>query len=62
MAWRIVRHSGLIDDLPTYYGVQWVRPSGWRETGKPLARGEQPDAKKHELEFRDKCGDVEQSF
>ena len=62
VAWRIVRHLGVINDLPTYYGVEWVLPGGWRKPGKPLGRGEAADPKKHELEFRDKCGDVEQSL
>jgi len=62
VAWRIVRHNGLIHDLPTYYAVQWVRPGGWRKPGLPLDVGEQPDPKKHELEFRDKCGEVEYSL
>lgn len=62
VAWRIVRHNGLIDDLPTYYAVDWVRPGGWRKPGLALGVGEQPDPKKHELEFRDRCGDIEQSL
>jgi len=62
VAWRIVRHNGHIDDLPTYYSVEWVRPAGWNEPGLPLRPGEKPDPKKHELEFRDKCGEVEQSL
>ena len=62
VAWRIVRHTGEIDDLPTYYSVEWVRPNGWEKPGSPLRHGEEPDPKKHELEFRDKCGDVEQSL
>ena len=62
VAWRIVRHNGLIDDLPTYYAVEWVRPGGWREPGLALRVGEQPDPKKHQLEFRDKCGEIEQSL
>lgn len=62
VAWRIVRHTGHINDLPTYYGVEWVRPAGWNEPGLPLRSGEKPDPKKHELEFRDKCGEVEQSL
>jgi hypothetical protein len=62
VAWRIVRHIGHIADLPTYYGVEWVRPAGWNEPGLPLRPGEKPDPKKHELEFRDKCGEVEKSL
>lgn len=62
VAWRIVRDTGVIDDLPTYYAVEWVRPGGWRKPGLPLATGEKPDPQKHELEFRDVCGDVEQSL
>jgi hypothetical protein len=62
VAWRIVRHNGLIHDLPTYYAVGWVRPGGWGQPGLPLGVGEQPDSKEHELEFRDKCGDIEQSL
>jgi hypothetical protein len=62
VAWRIVRHTGEIDELPTYYAVEWVRPAGWREPGVPLRAGEKPDPEKHELEFRDKCGEVEQSL
>jgi hypothetical protein len=62
VAWRIVRHMGVINDLPTYYNVEWVRPGGWREPGTPLVPGEQADPKRHGLEFRDKCGDVEQSL
>ena len=62
VAWRIVRHNGLIHDLPTYYAVDWVRPGGWRKPGFALGVGEQPDPKKHELEFRDRCGDIEQSL
>lgn len=62
VAWRIVRHNGLIHDLPTYYAVGWVRPGGWRKPGLGLAVGEQPAPKKHQLEFRDRCGDIEQSL
>jgi hypothetical protein len=62
VAWRIVRHNGLIHDLPTYYAVDWVRPGGWRKPGLALRVGEQPNPKKHELEFRDRCGDIEQSL
>ena len=62
VAWRIVRHNGLIHDLPTYYAVNWVRPGGWRKPGLALGVDEQPDPKKHELEFRDRCGDIEQSL
>ena len=62
VAWRFVRHNGLIHDLPTYYAVEWVRPGGWREPGLALRVGEQPDPKKHQLEFRDKCGEIEQSL
>lgn len=62
VAWRIVRHTGVIHDLPTYYAVEWVWPGVWRQPGRPLASGEHPDAKKHKLEFRDKWGDVEQSL
>jgi hypothetical protein len=62
VAWRIVHHTGHINDLPTYYGVEWVRPAGWNKPGLPLRSREKPDPKKHELEFRDKCGEVEKSF
>jgi hypothetical protein len=62
VAWRIVRDHGSIADLPTYYAVQWVRPAGWDEPGIPLRADERPDATKHKLEFRDRCGDVEQSL
>lgn len=62
VAWRIVRHNGLIHDLPTYYAVDWVRPGGWRKPGLALGVGEHPDPTKHELEFRDKCGDIEQTL
>jgi|SRR6266542_554901 len=62
VAWRLVLHIGHINDLPTYYGVEWVRPAGWNKPGLPLRPGEKPDPKKHELEFRDKCGEVETSL
>jgi len=62
VAWRIVRHTGEIDDMPTYYGVQWVRPTDWDKPGIPLRADEKPDATKHKLQFRDKCGDVEDSL
>ena len=62
VAWRIVRDSGVIDDLPTYYDVQWVSRGAWDEPGIPLAEGEQPNSRKHILEFRDICGDVESSL
>jgi hypothetical protein len=62
VAWRIVRHTGKITDLPTYYAVQWVRPTEWDKPGVPLHDSEKPDATKNKLEFRDKCGDVEQSL
>lgn len=62
VAWRIVRHNGLIHDLPTYYRVDWVRPGGWRKPGIALGASEQSDPKKHQLEFRDRCGDIEQSL
>ena len=62
LAWRIVRDTGHIHDLPTFYSVAWVRPAGWKKPGVPLAPGEKPDPRKHELEFSDKCGDVEQSL
>jgi|GEM_PF-6332351 hypothetical protein len=62
VAWRIVRHTGKIDDLPTYYAVQWVRLTDWDKPGVPLRAEEKPDAAKHKLEFRDKCGDVEDTL
>jgi hypothetical protein len=62
LAWRWVRHNNEIDDLPTSYGVEWVQPGGWRKPGIPLPPGEQPDPKKHELQFRDKCGDADHSL
>src|SRR4030095_525617 len=62
VAWRIVRGSGEIDDLPTYFSVTWVIPAGWREPGTPLSQSQKPDSRKHVLEFRDICGDVEQSL
>jgi hypothetical protein len=55
-------HTGHIADLPAYYGVEWVRLAGWNEPGLPLRPWEKPDPKKHELEFRDKCGEVEKSL
>jgi len=62
VSWRIVRYRDAIDDLPTYYSVEWVVPAGWRKPGVPLAQGQEPDPVKDELEFRDKCGDVENQF
>ena len=62
VAMRIVRHLGEIDDCPTSYRVEWVTPGGWRMPGVPLHPGEQPDPAKHELEFRDRCGDMVTSF
>ena len=62
VAWRIVRHSGEIDDQPTYYSVEWVRSTDGDKPGVPLRADEKPDATKHQLEFRDKCGDVEDSL
>lgn len=62
VSWRIVRYMGEVDDLPTYYAIQWVIPAGFRQLGTPLREGQQPDPLKNRLEFRDKCGDVEQSF
>jgi len=57
-----VRHSGEINDLPTYYAVEWVRPAGWRQPGVPLGAAETADPQKHQLEFRDVCGEVEQTL
>ena len=62
VSWRIVRHMGRVDDLPTYYAVQGVTPAGFRQPGSPLPDGQQPDPVKNMLEFRDKCGEVENSF
>lgn len=62
VAWRIVRDVGEVDDLPTYYGVQWVKPAPYGEHGAPLGTGESPDPTRHRLEFRDKCGDIEQTL
>ena len=62
VAWRIVRDHGIVADLPTYYAVQWVKPNGWRQPGTPLISNVKPDPRKHELEFRDKCGDIEQTL
>jgi hypothetical protein len=62
VSWRIVRHMGWVDDRPTYYSVQWVIPAGFRQPGKALPESQQPDPAKNKLEFRDKCGEVEQSF
>jgi hypothetical protein len=59
--WRIVRHMD-VDDLPTYYSIEWVIPSGFRQPGKPLPDGQHPDPVNNKLEFRDKCGDVGQSL
>jgi hypothetical protein len=60
--WRIVRHMGDVDDLPIYYSIEWVIPAGFRQPRKPLPDGQHPDPVNNELEFRDKCGDVEQSL
>ncbi|MBZ5507464.1 MAG: hypothetical protein LAO78_18550 [Acidobacteriia bacterium] len=60
--WRIVRHHGEIDDLPTAYAVKWVLPGDWREPGTPLAKGQEPDPVRHRLEFSDICDSVEHSF
>jgi hypothetical protein len=62
VSWRIVRYMGEVDDLPTYYSIQWVTPTGFRQPGKPLPERQQPDAAKNTLEFRDKCGEVESSL
>lgn len=62
IAWRIIRDVGEIDDLPTYYSVRWVRPAGYREPGTPLAEGQKPDPVENRLEFRDHCGDIEQTL
>jgi hypothetical protein len=62
VSWRIVRHMGEVDDLPTYYSIQWVNPTGFRQPGKPLPEEQQPDAAKNTIEFRDKCGEVEDSL
>lgn len=58
----VMGHNDKTHDLPTYYAVEWVRPAGWNEPGLPLRSGEESDPKKHELECRDKCGEVEQSL
>ncbi len=60
--WRIVRHTGEINDLPTYYSVEWVVPTGWMKPAVTPTLTQRPDPTKHALELRDKCGDVEQSF
>jgi len=62
VSWRIVRHIGRVDDLPTYYSMEWVTPAGFRKPGKDLPEGQEPDPIKNRLEFRDKCGDVEHSL
>ena len=62
VSWRIVRHMGEVDDLPTYYSMRWVIPGGYEEPGAPLAEGQAHDPIKNRLEFRDKCGDIEQTL
>lgn len=62
VSWRIVRHMGEVDDLPTYYSSEWVTPTGFRQSGKPLPEGQKPDAANNRIEFRDKCGEVENSL
>ena len=62
VSWRIVRHMGVVNDLPTYYSMEWVIPGGFRKAGKPLPEGQRPDPANDRLEFRDKCGEVEYSF
>lgn len=62
VSWRIVRHTGEVNDLSTYYAIEWVIPAGFRRPGKPLLKGQQPDPAKNKLEFRDSCGEVEQSL
>ena len=62
VSWRIVRHRGEVDELPTYHAVEWVVPAEFRRPGKPLEEGQQPDPIKNILEFRDRCGDVDQSL
>jgi len=62
VAWRMVQSSGTIVDPPTYYGVQWVQPQQSGQPGKSLPPQGKPNSLKHTLEFRDKCGDVEQTL
>jgi hypothetical protein len=62
VAWRIVLDMGEVDDLPTYYTVEWVKPAAYGEHGTPLLVGESPDPIRNMLEFRDKCGDIEHSL
>ena len=60
--WRIVRDMGEVDDLPTYYFVEWVISRGWNRPDRAIPKNQKPDPRKHVLNFRDRCGDVEQSF
>jgi hypothetical protein len=60
--WRGVRHTNEVDDSPTDYSVEWVIPGDWNKPGTPLPRGQEPDPLKNKLEFRDGCGEVDESF
>jgi hypothetical protein len=62
VSWRIVRHMGQVNDMPTYYSIAWMTRAGFRQPAKPLPEGQEPDPAKNTIEFRDTCGDVEQSF
>ncbi len=62
VSWRIVRHDGDVNDLPTYYSVEWVHPLGFERPGTPLRKGELPDPAKDTLQFRGNCADADQSL
>lgn len=58
VSWRVVRDVGVVDDLPTYYSVEWVVPTDYGKPGTPVPRGAAADPVKDRLAFRDKCGDI----
>ena len=60
VSWRFVRDFGRVDDLPTYYSVEWVMPYGRPET--PLPQGATADPLTDRLAFRGKCGGIDHSF
>jgi hypothetical protein len=56
--WRIVRHHGEVDDLPTIYVVRRVTPvSNWHTRAAPLPEDAELEPGKYRLELLDICGE-----
>lgn len=62
ISWRIVRHTGELDEIPTAYSMEWARPAGYGEPNMPIPNGQTPDAVNDVVELRGKCGEVVMTF